>query len=76
MFTGSIPNLGSPTISVYWAVDTEFLFNAYSHDFCLCLLGQFLIWTVQPFLFTGQLALNFCLMHILMISVYVYWVNS
>jgi hypothetical protein len=54
MFTGSIPHLGSPTISVYWAVDTEFLFNAYSHDLCLCLLGQFLIWAVQPFLFKGE----------------------
>jgi hypothetical protein len=25
----------------------------HTHDFCLCLLGQFLIWVVQPFLFKG-----------------------
>ncbi|KAL5673805.1 hypothetical protein ACJX0J_018111, partial [Zea mays] len=36
-------------VSVIWALALNFCLM-HTHDFCLCLLGQFLIWVVQPFL--------------------------
>jgi hypothetical protein len=33
----------------------------YTYVYSFCLLGQFLIWVVQPFLFKGEKTMCFCL---------------